>query len=106
MTTPELAARAAADNEQLGRPEVPDELLEEIEVLERQLATERDALSEAEAERERGRKAASLKAEIADTKRRRKEEAALAACEAKYGLLGKAIGQVDTIDGMVIVKKP
>ena len=112
MMTVDLAARAAADDEQLNgpdtvdRPAVLDEPADEIRRLERELADAQAALSEAEVEREKARKAATLKAEIEDTKRRRKEEAALAACEAKYGLLGKAIGQVDTIDGMVVVKKP
>ena len=105
MERQDLAARAAADDEQLVQPEVPDEPLDEIKRLERELADAQAALSEAEAKRERGRRAAVLKAEIEQAKRGMKEEEALAACEAKYGPIGKAIGRIDTIDGMVIVKK-
>lgn len=101
METMDLAARAAAED--MG---ITVDSIDEIAALERQLATERDALSEAEAAREKARKAAVLKAEIEETKRRRKEEEVLAQCEAKHGLLGKALERVDTLDGMVIVKKP
>src|SRR5262245_779264 len=99
MNNEGLAALAAADDAQR-------DTTDDIQMLERELADAQAALSEAEVEREKARKTATLKAEIADTKRRRKEEAALAACEAKYGLVSKGIEQIDTIDGMVVVKKP
>lgn len=101
MDPTNLAARAAADD-----LEVTVDSMDEIAALERELAAERDALSEAEAAREKARKASVLKADIEEAKRRRKEEDVLAQCEAKHGLLGKAIERVDSIDGMVVVKKP
>ena len=101
MDVTDLAARAAADD-----MEVTVDSMEDIAALEKQLAAEKDALSEAEAAREKARKASVLKAEIEDARRRRKEEEVLASCEAKHGLLGKAIERVDTIDGMIVVKKP
>jgi hypothetical protein len=101
MKDADLAARAAADD-----MEITVDAMDEIAELEQQLAAERDALSEAELAREKARKASVLKSEIEEARRRRKEEEALAQCEAKYGLLGKNLERVDTIDGMVVVKKP
>ncbi len=102
QSTNELAARAAADDQE----HTTAAASEDIEELERQLAAERDALAEAEAQRERTRRAAVLKDQIAEAKRRRKEEEVLAQCEAQYGLLGKNIERVDTIDSLVVVRKP
>ena len=101
MDSLDLAARAAADD-----MEITVDSMDEIAALEQQLAAERDALSEAEVAREKARKASVLKSEIEEARRRRKEEEALAQCEAKYGLLGKSLERVDTIDGMVVVRKP
>ncbi|WP_437798501.1 hypothetical protein [Sorangium sp. So ce693] len=75
-----------------------------ILALEKELETERAALVEAEAKRERDREAAVLREQIEDVRRRRKEEEALAAAEAQYGPLGKKIEALQTIEGLVIVR--
>ncbi|MGK4001104.1 hypothetical protein WMF31_00665 [Sorangium sp. So ce1036] len=77
-----------------------------IVALEKELEAEREALAAAEIKRERDRRAAVLKEQIEETRRRRRDEEALAEAEAKYGPLGKKIEALQTIDRMVIVKAP
>lgn len=77
---------------------------EDLKALEAELQQERDALQADEAERERANKAAALRAEIEDVKRKQRESKALAAAEAKYGPCGKRWGKVETLDGLVLVQ--
>ncbi|AUX25154.1 uncharacterized protein SOCEGT47_056980 [Sorangium cellulosum] len=77
-----------------------------VVALEKELEAEREALAAAEAKRERDRQAAVLREQIEETRRRRKEEEALAEAEARHGPLGKKIEAVQTIEGLVIVKAP
>ncbi|WP_437285660.1 hypothetical protein [Sorangium sp. So ce406] len=98
----ETQARSAAD-EQPAEPPAKDPA---IVALEKELESEREALTAAEAKRERERQAAVLKEQIEETRRRRKEEEALSEAEAKYGPLGKKIEALQTIEGLVIVKAP
>lgn len=76
-----------------------------IAALEAELATEREALRVAEEARDNARRVAVLKDEIETAKRQRFEAETLAKLEAEHGLLGKEIERVDTIDGLVVVKR-
>lgn len=78
----------------------------EIEALEKQLeAAQKEAAAAAE-KRERERRARALREEIARAKRQAEEEAALEVAEAEYGIIGKELRRVDTLDGMILVKRP
>lgn len=79
---------------------------DEIKALEAKLRDAQDARSEAEAKRERGRRAIVLREQIAEADRKANEERVLAELEAKHGLVGKAIAPIYTLDGMIVVKKP
>jgi len=100
--TTEFDARLKASAEANG----VDLEADEIRALEAQLAVAQDARAEAEAKRERGRRAMVLKAEIEQAKREAAEEATMANLEAQYGSVDKAIAAVHTIDGLLVVKKP
>jgi hypothetical protein len=106
MSQSEFAARAAADNDPLATAH-GEAIVEaedpEIAGLERELAAAMEAAAEAEAKRERERRGAVLREQIAEAKRHAREEEALAEAEKKYGAIGKSIEPVETIDGLVIV---
>jgi hypothetical protein len=109
MKTEDLAARAAADDaaQAEGRePHAEDVPQAEIRELQRQLDDALRDLDEARAARERGRKAAVMQEEIETAKRAAREQRAVADAEAKYGPIGKGIETVETIDGLLIVRKP
>lgn len=76
-----------------------------VEELRKQIDAEKEALRIAAEARQEAREEAVLLDELAATKRKRHEEEVLAQMEAKHGLLDKQIARVDTIDGMVLVKR-
>jgi len=78
---------------------------EDLRALETELQAELEAVRAAKDAREDARRAAVLKDEIAAARRQAREEAKLAELEAEHGLLGKSLARIDTIDGMIVVKR-
>ena len=98
MEETSMAARVAAEN-------AIDTAHDELKALEAELDKERAELATAEAKREQARKADQLRSDIAEARRKKTEQIAIAEAEGKYGAVGKGIELVETLDGLVIVKK-
>lgn len=98
MEDTSIAARVAVDNATLSAAD-------ELKALEAELDAEKAALAAAETKRELERRGAQLRSDIADTRRKKTEQIAIAEAEGKHGAVGKGIELVETLDGLVIVKK-